>query len=154
LYSISDRFGMTREAGTHSSTGSSPTTPIRVLVAEDEVLIALSLSDLLEAEGYEVTVAADGAEALTVARSLIGALDVLLTDLNMPHVSGEELIRMLRTERPGLPVVVVTGSPPEGGAAELQAYAGGYGSLALLSKPIDYRMLIQTLAQAAAAARE
>jgi CheY-like chemotaxis protein len=43
---------------------------MRVLVAEDEALIALSLSDLLEAEGYEVDLAADGAEALDAARGL------------------------------------------------------------------------------------
>ena len=43
---------------------------VRVLIAKDEVMIALSLSDLLEAEGYEVILTSDGAEALAEARRL------------------------------------------------------------------------------------
>jgi CheY-like chemotaxis protein len=118
---------------------------VRVLVAEDEALVALSLADLFEAEGHEVTVAADGAEALEQARRMGEALDVLVTDLNMPRMTGEELIRALRAERPGLPVVVVTGSPPPGGAEELRRQGGGHGPLALLHKPIDYAGLVGTL---------
>jgi len=52
---------------------------MRVLLAEDEALIALSLTDLLEAEGYEVALAADGAEALVEARRLGDTLDALVT---------------------------------------------------------------------------
>lgn len=118
---------------------------MRVLLAEDEALIALSLADLLEADGYDVTLASDGAKALARARELGAALDVLLTDLNMPEMSGEALIKALRTDRPGLPVVVVTGSPPFGGAEELQRLSGGYGPLALLQKPIDYTELLDAL---------
>jgi CheY-like chemotaxis protein len=98
---------------------------VRVLVAEDEVLIALTLFDILEAEGHAVTLAFDGAEALGRARTMGPALDVLVTDLNMPGLSGEDLIRALRAERPGLPVVVVTGSPPPGGAEALRRHGDG-----------------------------
>src|ERR671933_813551 len=66
---------------------------VQVLVAEDEALIALSLADLLEAEGHEVVVAPDGADALEAARRLGDALDVLVTDLRMPRMGGEDLIR-------------------------------------------------------------
>jgi CheY-like chemotaxis protein len=118
---------------------------VRVLIAEDETLVALSLSDLLEAEGYHVSVAADGVAALVEARRLGDTLDALMTDLNMPHMSGEDLIRALRIEWPGLPVVVVTGSAPPGGAEALQRYGGGHGPLALLHKPIDYVDLVDTL---------
>src|SRR5215218_10903265 len=107
---------------------------VRVLLAEDEALIALSLADLLEAEGHDVLVAPDGADALDAARRLGDALDVLVTDLNMPRLGGEELIRELRAERPGLPVVVVTGSAPFGGEEYLRRHAGGHGPLALLLK--------------------
>src|SRR5215203_552618 len=92
----------------------------RVLLAEDEVLIALSLADLLEAEGHEVVLAADGAEALDAARRLGNALGALVTDLNMPRMGGEDLIRAVRAERPSLPVVVVTGSAPPGGQDALR----------------------------------
>ncbi len=57
----------------------------RVLLAEDEALIALSLADLLEAEGHEVVLAPDGADALAAARRLGDGLGVLVTDLNMPR---------------------------------------------------------------------
>ena len=107
----------------------------RVLLAEDEPLIARSFADLLEAEGHEVALALDGAEALDVARGLGDGLDALVTDLRMPRMCGEDLIRALRAERPGLPVVVVTGSPPLGGEEALRRYAGGDGPVLLLRKP-------------------
>lgn len=122
---------------------------LRVLIAEDEALVAMSLHDLLDADGHEVELAYDGAAALIAARRLGAALDVLVTDLNMPHLSGEALIHDLRTERPGLPVVVVTGSPPPGGAAELRAGSGGHGPLVLLHKPVDYRALLRAVREIA-----
>ena len=126
---------------------------VRVLVAEDEALIALSLADLLEAEGHEVAIAPDGADALDAARRLGDALDVLVTDLNMPRLGGEDLIRALRAERPGLPVVVVTGSAPFGGEEALRRHAGGNGPLLLLLKPPDHEELAAALRRAAAAGR-
>jgi CheY-like chemotaxis protein len=123
--------------------------PTRVLLAEDEALIALSLADLLEAEGHDVTVAPDGADALDAARRLGGALDVLVTDLNMPRLGGEALIRALRAERPGLPVVVVTGSAPFGGEEYLRRHAGGNGPLLLLLKPPDHTELAAAVRRAA-----
>jgi CheY-like chemotaxis protein len=123
-----------------------------VLVAEDEALIALSLADLLEAEGYDVAVAPDGEDALAAARRLGDALCVLVTDLNMPRMGGEDLIRALRAERPGLPVVVVTGSAPFGGVEELRRCAGGDGMLLLLLKPADCGELAAALRRAATAA--
>lgn len=124
----------------------------RVLLAEDEALIALSLADLLEAEGHEVAVAPDGADALDAARRLGDALGVLVTDLNMPRVGGEELIRALRAERPRLPVVVVTGSAPFGGVEALRRGAGGDGPLLLLHKPPCHAELAAALRRALAAA--
>jgi CheY-like chemotaxis protein len=115
---------------------------LRVLVAEDEALVAMSLADMLEAEGHEVEIAGNGAAALAAARRLGAALHVLITDLNMPFLRGEALIFGLRTERPGLPVVVVTGSPPPGGTEELRQSSGGYGPLILLHKPVDYDALL------------
>jgi CheY-like chemotaxis protein len=123
---------------------------VRVLIAEDEALIALSLADLLEAEGYEVLVAPDGADALAAARRLGDALCVLVTDLNMPRMGGEDLIRALRAERPGLPVVVVTGSAPFGGVEEMRRHAGGDGLLLLLLKPADCGELAAALRRAVA----
>lgn len=118
---------------------------MRVLLAEDEPLVALALADLLEAEGHDVVLAMDGAEALAVARPLGGALGALVTDLRMPGMGGEDLIRALRADRPGLPVVVVTGSAPPDGAEGLQRMAGGSGPLLLLRKPAGGAQLAAAL---------
>jgi CheY-like chemotaxis protein len=120
---------------------------LRIILAEDEALVALALADWLEAEGHSVHVAADGLKALAAARRLDG-LDLLVTDLRMPNLGGEGLIRALRADRPALPVVVVTGSAPPGGATELRRHGGGHGPLALVHKPIDYPGLLVTLRRA------
>ncbi len=108
---------------------------VRVLVAEDEALIALSLADLLEAEGYDVALAPDGADALDTARELGDALGVLVTDLTMPRMGGEDLIRALRAERPGLPVVVVTGSAPFGAPTSCAAARAATACSSCCSSP-------------------
>ena len=87
----------------------------------------------------------DRTDALAAARRLGDALDVLVTDLNMPRRGGEDLIRALRAERPGLPVVVVIGSAPFGGAEALRRHAGGDGPLLLLLKPPDHEELAAAL---------
>ena len=121
---------------------------LRVLLAEDEALVALALADCLEAEGHTVAMAGDGAEALAMSRGL-GRLDLLVTDLRMPHLGGEGLIRALWAERPGLPVLVVTGSAPPGGAEALRRDAGDRGPLALLHKPVEYDALAAALRRVA-----
>ena len=118
---------------------------VRVVVAEDEALIAMSLADLLEAEGYEVLLAPDGIDALDAVRRTGDTLGVLVTDLNMPRLGGEDLIRAARADRPGLPVVVITGSAPTGGVEALRRCAGGHGPLLLLLKPADWGELIAAL---------
>jgi CheY-like chemotaxis protein len=129
--------------------GNAPDEPglvvVRVLIAEDEAMIALSLADLLEDEGYVVTMAGDGAAALAKARRMGDTLDLLVTDLNMPEMSGEDLIHALRVERPDLPVVVITGSAPFGGLEELRRQGGGHGPFALLHKPLDYAALLDIM---------
>ena len=122
---------------------------LRVLIAEDEALVALSIGDLLETEGHEIEIAFDGAAALAAARRLGVLLDVLVTDLNMPYMSGEALIHDLRAERPDLPVVVLTGSPPPGGAEELSQSSGGYGPLILLHKPVNYQAMFRAIHEVA-----
>lgn len=89
-------------------------------------------------------------DALDAARRLGDALAVLVTDLNMPRMGGEDLIRALRAERPGLPVVV-TGSAPFGGVEVLRRHAGGHGLLQMLLKPADCGELAAALRRAVAA---
>ena len=105
----------------------------RILVAEDEALAALAIEDELTREGYEVVLAPDGQAALDAARSAMP--DLLLTDLRMPRLDGVALIRALRGMAPDLPVVVMTGYAPRGGAEAFRA--GDEGPVAVFTKPLD-----------------
>jgi CheY-like chemotaxis protein len=123
---------------------------IRILIAEDEPLIAMSMSDLLEEEGYVVSITSDGVEALAEVRRLGHQLSALVTDLNMPRMSGENLISALQAVQPELPIIVVSGSAPLGGLEELRRYGGGQEPFALLHKPMNCDDLVQTLRRAVA----
>lgn len=106
---------------------------MRVLLAEDEAIIAMLFQDVLEMAGHGVVVARDGQAAIALA-ARGGPFDLLVTDLNMPGLGGAEVIRQLRAEEPHLPVVVVTGSPPAEGVAALSA--DGEPPVVLLLKPV------------------
>ncbi|MGX9964044.1 response regulator [Roseomonas sp. F4] len=112
-----------------------------ILLAEDEALAAMAIEEELLGEGYEVVLATDGQAALEAARTR--RPDLLLTDLRMPRLDGAGLIRALRAEMPELPVVVMTGYAPAGGAA---AFAGqGEGPIALFAKPLDMDAVLAEL---------
>lgn len=114
---------------------------LRVLLAEDEPLAAEVIEECLVEAGFEVLAANDGQAAIDLAAN--GAdFDLLLTDLRMPRLDGKELIARLRADRPDLPVVVMTGFPPPGGAVSLQT---GRGPLRLLMKPVGMMPLIAAL---------
>ncbi|UKJ74461.1 response regulator [Azospirillum brasilense] len=78
-----------------------------VLLAEDEDLVAMVVADFLESEGFRVTVTHNGLTAIEA--DAIDPADLLLTDMRMPVMGGEALIRLIRQRRPDLPVVVSTG---------------------------------------------
>lgn len=108
-----------------------------ILLAEDEVLIALMFQDALEVEGHRVSVAHDGIEALEVDEQ--DPAEVLVTDLAMPRMGGRELLERLRQRRPDLPALVVSGYPGEFEiATEITV---------LLPKPVSPKVLAQRLAQ-------
>jgi len=115
----------------------------RILYAEDDRLIAGAIADVLADFGFTVCCAADGIEAVKAAEAF--SFDVLLTDLEMPRMNGLELVAALRADTPSLPVVVLTGNPPDGGAS---AFAGlGSGPFVLLSKPARLDDIEAALAQ-------
>src|SRR5689334_14661347 len=96
---ISDRLG-------HEPTH--PERPLRVLVVDDETSIRQFVSRVLVDAGMTTWCAADGADALRVASEL-GTLDLLLTDVMMPTMNGDELARRLRLRDPDLTVLYLTG---------------------------------------------
>jgi CheY-like chemotaxis protein len=82
------------------------TRPVRIVVADDEESARTGLATLLRDDGFEVTLAEDGLQAL--ARVQESAPDVLVTDLQMPGLDGIEVLRRARESIPELIVVLVT----------------------------------------------
>jgi two-component system, cell cycle sensor histidine kinase and response regulator CckA len=88
-----------------SQAGSQPV----ILVVEDEVLVRNFVCLQLQRDGYQVLAAADGVEALQVARAYTGTIHMLLTDVIMPRMDGLALVRQMLEERPGTRILVMSG---------------------------------------------
>ena len=96
---------------------------MRVLVVDDEALIVLLAASWLEELGCEVETALNGTEALAKLNDGEPSVEVLITDVNMPGMSGYELAERATTVRPGLKVVLLSGAEdkPAGAAPYSQA---------------------------------
>ena len=118
---------------------------VRVLIVDDNVDAATSLSYVLALAGYHTAVAHDGKRALEIAETLRPA--IVLLDIGLPHMSGHDVARRLRAAPWGrdLQLIAVTGWGHESDRAKsLEA-----GFDAHLTKPIDPEMLLQHIARAA-----
>jgi CheY-like chemotaxis protein len=80
-----------------------------ILLAEDEPVVRKLTATILTRLGYRVLVAEDGTAALTLARAHEGRIDLLLTDVVMPSMNGRELAERIVAERPGTPVLFMSG---------------------------------------------
>ena len=80
-----------------------------VLLVEDEDQVRVIVRSVLERQGYRVLAARDGAEALAIADAHEGKIDLLLTDVVMPNMSGPELARLIAVSRPETKVVCMSG---------------------------------------------
>ena len=83
---------------------------MRVLVVDDEALIVLLAASWLEELGCEVETAVNGTEALAKLNDSEPSVEVLITDVNMPGMSGYELAERATIVRPGLKVVLLSGA--------------------------------------------
>ena len=121
--------------------------PLHVLVVDDEEPIRNYVNRVLQKAGHHTKVAGDAAEALRLAWAF-GPFDVLVTDLVMPEVSGDELARQLRAMQPDLPVLYVTGFSDQLFAERHLLWEGE----AFLDKPFSPNGLLEALAQVRATA--
>src|SRR5881275_2809210 len=80
---------------------------MRILVAEDDPALGSFVRKGLEAEHYAVDVSADGEQARTMAGEL--DFDLVVLDLNLPRLDGVSILRFLRTRKPSMPILVLTG---------------------------------------------
>ncbi len=115
--------------------------PPRVLVVDDDPTTRRLLTHTLKRNGYEVTAAEDGHQALEVLE--MESADLVLTDRNMPQVDGLALLKALRASdaHRRVPVIMVTSSSDERDQPEAEAE----GATAFLTKPVGSRELLETV---------
>jgi CheY-like chemotaxis protein len=82
-----------------------------ILLVEDEELLRTVIRESLELDGYVVLEAANGQQALETLARAERRIDLIVTDVVMPVMGGAELIRQVRGQRPGIPVVLISGWP-------------------------------------------
>ena len=107
-----------------------------ILFVDDEAQICLSESHVLESLGYKVTAVRDSQEAERVFKENPGKFDLVITDLNMPHMNGIELARKLLLIRPVLPIILTTGYMHYDRLVDINKIEGT-GIAALLKKPYE-----------------
>lgn len=112
-----------------------PSVAATVLLVEDEEQVREFIRLTLEDMGMRVVTAADGQEALELFHSRDGAFDLLVSDLVMPRMGGAELTRRLREEAGDLPVVLMSGYPPE--IEPLDGLLSDSSRIAFLHKPVN-----------------
>jgi two-component system, cell cycle sensor histidine kinase and response regulator CckA len=100
--------GASPEAAVPSGSGKQAGTET-ILLAEDEEGVRQYVSELLMRRGFEVLQAANGSEALELARGYSGQIHLLLTDAVMPQMSGPDLADQFAQARPGVPVLFMSG---------------------------------------------
>jgi PAS domain S-box-containing protein len=122
----------------------------RLLVVEDDIVLAHLVEAQLKGLGYRVSVYTSSGEALSIFQANPQAFDLVLTDQTMPYMTGEVFAHALRRLRPDLPIILLTGYSPLIDAAKAQAL----GIDAFLLKPTNLYELAQTIQQVFTQRRE
>ncbi len=132
-----------------SAAGQAEGLAAHILVAEDEPELRANLVRLLRLEGYRVSAAADGGQAIEALRA--APADLLLSDLSMPGVDGMALLAWVRAEprTAAMPVVLLSARADSADMQEaLAAGASGY-----VTKPYQRELLLQRIRALLAGAR-
>ena len=114
----------------------------KILVADDEEVIREACDRILRRAGHEVRTAAEGEEAWRLIQQ--EDFDLILLDIKMPVMDGMAVMDLIRREKPGLLVVVITGH----GTAETAAEAIKAGATDFLTKPFSPNELRQAVGKA------
>lgn len=131
----------TPESGFESSGRMAVSRPERVMVVDDEDVVARGFARVLEAEGIPTDVFTDGRLAL---EQDLGAYGALVCDLAMPKIDGFTLIQNLRSRNSELPIVLVTGAPSLDSAMK----AVEFGVVRYLKKPVAPKELLAAVRHA------
>jgi len=115
---------------------------VRILFVEDNALVAEAIASLLVDAGHEVVTAADGEEAWTRLSAQPDAFDLVISDLNLPGISGRELLEKISKQHIPVPVLMVTGYSEMEEIELLRKL----GAKAVLKKPVQTRELLDFVA--------
>jgi two-component system cell cycle sensor histidine kinase/response regulator CckA len=112
-----------------------------LLLVEDEANVSSVLAELLTEQGYQVLIAADGEEALTLFRQHADKVHLVISDIHMPGINGYEFARRLKTLSPQTKIILISGN------AEDRASKDRDDTLiaALLPKPFSSQTLTRTI---------
>jgi len=108
---------------------------LTILVVDDELAVLNLVKLILESAGYAVLQASNARQALAFFENRDHWVDLLLTDISMPEMSGLELACRVSAIAPRLPVLFMTGSRAENPGIELLREAGPFSDCAVISKP-------------------
>ncbi|MCF7933365.1 MAG: sigma-54 dependent transcriptional regulator [Spirochaetia bacterium] len=109
---------------------------MQILIVDDEKNIRNGLGKALSLEGYQIVLAEHGAEAWDLINST--EIDLVISDLKMPKLSGEELLKRISSSYPTLPVIILTGH----GTIETAVHAMQDGAFDFVTKPINLDRLV------------
>jgi CheY-like chemotaxis protein len=115
-----------------------------LLLAEDDIILRNLLLVVLEGQGYAVLVAVDGKDAIELSRIFGGEIKMLLTDMEMPRMGGDELGEVIMRERPGIRILQMSGRIAE-------SFIDRNLSLPFFQKPFIASVLIEKLSEVLAA---
>jgi DNA-binding NtrC family response regulator len=111
----------------------------KILVVDDEDALRTVLAAELEGEGYQVTTAADGQEAINILSSV--GFDLILLDIKMPNVDGFEVLKLAKERHPATKIIMLTGFADLKNAIESKKL----GAEDFVSKPYDLVDLLTTV---------
>jgi CheY-like chemotaxis protein len=119
-----------------------PAKKLHILLADDETEIATLVSSVLQRDGHSVDLAADGQAALDLIKDSATPYDLVITDSNMPGVTGIELIGHLREARFPGKIILLSGY-----ASELEEEYQGLNIDQVVQKPFAFSELIRAVKQ-------
>lgn len=115
---------------------------METLLVEDDEILLKSLSFFLKSKGYKVTGFNNGLDAIAYLENEDTAIDIVITDLNLPFAGGQQLIRKLRQVKgQDIPIIVLTSSGVE--ATELEVF--DLGADEFISKPFSPAVLLKRM---------
>lgn len=119
----------------------------RLLIVDDDEDMLETLSDILHEKGYKIETANTGRKAITKARERF--FDIALVDINLPDMTGIEVLRTFRKKRPAMMNIMITGRATRQNAVD----ALNLGASAYIMKPVDPATLEQMIKKCLASAR-